>query len=40
MLEFEDAGTPSLSSLPGPPYPGVVVQDNVLYLSQIKLFDI
>ena len=32
--------TPSLSSLLGPHYPGVVAPDRVLSVGQIELFDI
>ena len=32
--------TPSLPSLPGPRWPGVVVLDRVLSMGQIKLFGI
>ena len=32
--------TPSLSSVPGPLGPGVIVPDRVLSMSQIELFDI
>ena len=31
--------TPSLPSLPGPLWPGVVVPDRVLFTGQIELFD-
>ena len=31
-------GTPSLSSLPGPLWPGVVVSDRVISIGQIELF--
>ena len=33
-------GTPSLTSLPGPPWLGLVALDNVLSIGQIGLFDI
>ena len=33
-------GTPSLPSLPGPLWPGIVAPDRVLSMDQIELFDI
>ena len=32
--------TPSLSSLPGPLWSGMIAPDNVLSMSQLELFDI
>ena len=32
--------TPSLPSLPGPLWPGVIAPDRVLSMGQIELFDI
>ena len=32
--------TPSLTSLPGPLWPGVVAPERVLYMVQTELFDI
>ena len=41
MLElWEMQSTPSLPLLPGPPWPGVVAPDRVLFMDQIELFDI
>ena len=41
MLEFwEMRSTPSLPSLPGPPCPGVVAPEKVLFIGQIELFEI
>ena len=40
MLEFgEMQSTPSLPSLPGLLWPGVVAPDKVLFMDQIELFD-
>ena len=41
MLELRGMrSAPSLSSLPDPRWPGVVVTDRVLSMGQIELFDI